>query len=107
LIGGWNLFNVSLGIKNFILNFIGRQIILSSHWFMKDGRAIDWRERFPQLPLDKGNKLKEGSWEVWVRGIFFICVFFGRRGECVCERRTTKEHGRNLCVASSYSGVHK
>jgi hypothetical protein len=29
---------------------------------MKDEEAIDWRERFPQLPLDKDNKLEEGSW---------------------------------------------
>jgi len=26
---------------------------------MKDEEAIDWREGFPQLPLDKDNKLKE------------------------------------------------
>jgi hypothetical protein len=30
---------------------------------MKDEKAIDWRKGFPQLPLDKENKLKEGSWE--------------------------------------------
>jgi hypothetical protein len=27
---------------------------------MKDEEAIDWKEGFPQLPLDKENKLKEG-----------------------------------------------
>jgi hypothetical protein len=31
LIGGWNLFSVSLGVKKFILKSIGRQIILNSH----------------------------------------------------------------------------
>jgi hypothetical protein len=36
------------------------QIILDSHRFMKDDEANDWRERFPQLPLDKKKKLKEG-----------------------------------------------
>jgi hypothetical protein len=61
LIGGWNLLNVSLGIRILILNSIIGQIILDSHWFLKDEKAMDWRERFPQLPLDKENKLKEGS----------------------------------------------
>jgi hypothetical protein len=59
LIGGWNPFSVSLGNIIIILNFIGGQIILYSHWFLKDEEAMDWRERFPQLPLDKKNKLKE------------------------------------------------
>ncbi len=36
------------------------QIILDSHWFLKDEEAMDWREGFPQLPLDKENNLKEG-----------------------------------------------
>jgi hypothetical protein len=50
-----------LGIRIFILNSIGKQIILDFHWFLKDEEAMDWRERFPQLPLDKKNKIKEGS----------------------------------------------
>jgi hypothetical protein len=61
LIGGWNPLSVSLGIIIFILNFIGGQIIFNFHWFLKDVEAMDWREGFPQLPLDKKNKLKEGS----------------------------------------------
>jgi len=60
LIGRWNPLNVSLGIKIFILNSIGGQIIFDSHWFLKDEEAMDWREGFQQLPLDKKNKLKEG-----------------------------------------------
>jgi hypothetical protein len=28
-----------------------------------DDKSIDWREGFPQLPLVKENKLKEGSWK--------------------------------------------
>jgi hypothetical protein len=59
LIGGWNPLNVSLGIRIFILNSIGGQNILDSHWFLKDEEAMDWREGFPQLPLDKENKFKE------------------------------------------------
>jgi hypothetical protein len=61
LIGGWNPLNVSLGIRIFTLKSIGGQIILNFHWFLKDEEAMDWKEGFPQLPLDKENKLKEGS----------------------------------------------
>jgi hypothetical protein len=50
-----------LGTRVFILKSIGGQIILNYHWFLKDEEAMDWRERFPQLPLNKENKLKEGS----------------------------------------------
>jgi hypothetical protein len=49
LIGEWNLFNVSLGIKILILNSIGEKIIFDYHWFMKDEEAIDWREGFPNF----------------------------------------------------------
>jgi hypothetical protein len=61
LIGGWNPLSVSLGTRVFILKSIGGQIILNSHWFLKDEEAMDWRERFSQLPLNKENKFKEGS----------------------------------------------
>jgi hypothetical protein len=60
LIGGWNLLSVSLDTRIFILNSIGGQIVFYFHWFMKDEKAIEWKERFPQ-PLDKENKLKEKS----------------------------------------------
>jgi hypothetical protein len=59
LIEGWNPLSVSLGIRIIILNSIGGRIILDSHWFLKDEEAMDWREGFPQLPLDKEKKLKE------------------------------------------------
>jgi hypothetical protein len=48
---------------------------------MKDEKAIDWREGFPQLPLHKENKLKEGSWKTWGKKVFGVsCVFFLGRG---------------------------
>jgi hypothetical protein len=56
--------------KIFIINFIGGQIILDSRLFLKNEEAMDWRERFPQLPLDKKNKFKEGSCKVWGRRIY-------------------------------------
>jgi len=48
---------------------------------MKDEKAIHWREGFPQLPLNKDNKLKDGSWETLGWGKNFYLVFFGKRGE--------------------------
>jgi hypothetical protein len=67
------------------------QIIFDSHWFTKDEETIDWREGFPQLPLDKKNKLKERSWETLGWGKNFYLVFFLKeeknecvRGELVC-----------------------
>jgi len=76
------LFNVSLGTRILILNSIGGKINLDSHYFMKDDEAINWRERFSHLPLDKENKLKEGSWKAWVGRVFILSyVFFGKRGE--------------------------
>jgi hypothetical protein len=68
LIRRWNPLNVSLGIKIIILNSIRRKIILNSHWFLKDEEAVDWREGFPQLPLDKKNKIKEEVLSVLLRG---------------------------------------
>jgi hypothetical protein len=78
LIGGWNLLNVSLGTRIFILNSNGGQIIFDFHWFLKDEEAMDWRERFPQLPLDKENKFKKRSLKAWGRGCLgsFSCVIF-------------------------------
>jgi hypothetical protein len=61
LIGRWNPFSVSSGTRILILNSIGRQIIFDFQWFLKDEEAMDWRERLPQLSLNKENKLKEGS----------------------------------------------
>jgi hypothetical protein len=79
LVGGWNPLNVSLDTIIFFLNSIGKQIIFNSHWYMNDEEAIDWREGFPQLPLDRENKLKEGSWEAWGERSFILCFFLGKR----------------------------
>jgi hypothetical protein len=45
-----------LGIRIFILNSIGEQIIIDSHWFMKDEEAIDWRERFSITSIGRGKQ---------------------------------------------------
>jgi len=54
---------------------------------MKDEEAIDWREGFPQLPLDKDNKVKEGSWEALGGGKKIILYFWKRRRISVCEEK--------------------
>ncbi len=51
---------------------------------MKDEEAIDWREGFPQLPLDKENMLKGGSLEVWEKGSFILGFSFGEEEENEC-----------------------
>jgi hypothetical protein len=55
-------FCVSLGPRILILKSIGRQIILNSHWLLKDEEAIDWREGFQSLKGSRGTssrKVKE------------------------------------------------
>jgi hypothetical protein len=67
------------------LNSIEALLILNSHWFIKDGKAIDWREGFSQFPLDKENMLKERSWQTWVKGFFYL-VFSLVKEENECVR---------------------
>jgi hypothetical protein len=51
---------------------------------MKDEEAIDYKEGFPQLLLDKDNKLKKGSWKAWEIKKKLSCVFLGEEeNECV------------------------
>jgi hypothetical protein len=55
-------FCVSLGPRILILKSIGGQIILNSHWLLKDEEAIDWREGFRSLKGSRGTvqgKVKE------------------------------------------------
>jgi hypothetical protein len=59
-----------------MLNSIGEKIILDSHWFMKDEEAIDWREKNFKLLLHKENKFKEGSWEAYQKGEWYLMCFF-------------------------------
>jgi hypothetical protein len=94
------------------------------HWL--EGRILN-------LPLDKGNKLKEGSWEVYQAGERWL-FFLGERlkiegGGGICERKLvlmcvrgvnsyvceSVVHERDVwkqiawkevCVANSCNGVH-
>jgi len=50
---------------------------------MKDEKTIDYREKFPQLSLDKENKLKEGSWEALGGKNCYIVIMEEEENECV------------------------
>jgi hypothetical protein len=76
-VGGWNIFNVSLGIIILILKSIGRQIILNSHWFLKDEKAIDWREGFPNFHWTRRIRSRKGHGRLTKRKVVF-CVLFAR-----------------------------
>jgi hypothetical protein len=54
------IFFVSLGPRILILKSIGGQIILNSHWLLKDGGAIDWREGFRNFHWTRGTSSRKG-----------------------------------------------
>jgi len=60
LIGGWNIFCVLLGPRILILKSIGGQIILNSHWLLKDEKVIDWKEGFRSFHWAKGTSSRKG-----------------------------------------------
>jgi len=78
--------------------------------------------RISKLPLDKEDKFKERSWRL-TKGRGGYLAFLGRKrrrmnvyekeinfyvwkgvvhGKYVCKQ----EHGKKLCVANTYNGVH-
>ncbi len=60
MIGGWNIFGVSLGPRILILKSIGGQIIFNFHWLLKDEKAIDWREGFRSFHWARGTSSRKG-----------------------------------------------
>ncbi len=38
---------------------------------------MGWKEGFPQFPLDKKNKFKEGHEKAWEKRVIGSCVFWG------------------------------
>jgi hypothetical protein len=54
-------FYVSLGPRIFILKSIRGQIILNSHWLLKDEEAFDWKEGFRSLKGSRGTRSRKGS----------------------------------------------
>jgi hypothetical protein len=67
-------FCVSLGPRILILKSIRGQIILNSHWLLKDEEAIDWREGFRSLKGSKGTSSRRFT---KARGV--CCVEKGER----------------------------
>jgi len=59
LIGGRNISYVSLGPRILILNSIGWQFILNSHWPLKDEEAIDWSKEFQSFHWTRGTSSRK------------------------------------------------
>jgi hypothetical protein len=74
LIGGWNLFNVSLGPRILILKSIGGQIIFNSHGLLKDEEAIDWSGGFPNFHWTRGTSSRKVH-EKFTKGMDGVCFF--------------------------------
>jgi hypothetical protein len=101
LIGGWNIYCVSLGPRILILISIGWQYILKIYWPLKDEEAIDWCKRILKLSLDKGNKLKEGHGSSPRKRILCVCGK-ERRRRMKCEEVVISyvwrgAHGEGVC----------
>jgi hypothetical protein len=79
LIGVWNLFCVSLGTRILILKSIGGEIILNSHWLLKDEKAIDWRGGFPSFHWTRGTSSKRGHGKLTKGGMDIVCFFLGEK----------------------------
>jgi hypothetical protein len=102
LIEGWNIFCVSLGPRILILKSIGRQIILNSHWLLKDEGAIDWREGFRSFHWTKETSSRKGHGSL-PKKRRVSCV--GKRGkeenECVRKKLVLMcgkvVHEKNVC----------
>jgi hypothetical protein len=76
-----------LGIRILILNSIGKEIIFDSHWFMKDEKAINWREGFPNFHWTRRTSSRRGHGKLTKQGSG-SCVFFpGKREENECVRK--------------------
>jgi hypothetical protein len=62
------------------------QIILDSHWFLKDEEAMDWREGFlsttsiGQRKQSQGRVMKRGKKKNFWK-VFLLCYFFGEGEE--------------------------
>jgi hypothetical protein len=87
LIGGWNLFCVSLGIKKFILKSIGWKIILNSHWFLKDEEAFIGRKDF-QTSIGQGKQAQgEVMGSLQKEEWYLVCFLLGKKKENECVRK--------------------
>jgi hypothetical protein len=87
LIGGWNIFCVSLGPRIFILKSIGGQIILNYRWFLKDEKAIDWRGGFRSFHWARETNSRKGHGGLSKeRGVSCVGGRGKKENECVRKR---------------------
>jgi hypothetical protein len=102
LIGGWNIFCVSLGPRILILKSIGGQIILNSHWLLKDEGSIDWRERFRNFHWTKETSSRKGHGGLpKEKGVSCVEKREKEENECVKKRLVLMcgkvFHGKDVC----------
>ncbi len=113
----------SLGIRILILISIGEKVILDSHWFMKDEGAIDWEEGFP-TSIGQGEQSQGGVLEAYQEREGYLVFSWKEKEEkesmekilvlmwekvLFMKRKNMckQEHGRKLCVTSTWSEVHR
>ncbi len=79
-------FCVSLGLKILILKSIRGQIILNSHWLLKDEEAIDWREGFWSLKGSRGTNSRKVK-EAYQGERSMLCGGKEKGEEWMCEQK--------------------
>jgi hypothetical protein len=75
-----------LGPRIFILKLIRGQIILNSHWLLKDEEAIDWRGGFRSFHWTRGTSSRKGH-EGLPRERGISCVRGREKEENECVRK--------------------
>jgi hypothetical protein len=110
LIGGWNIFCVSLDPRILILNPIGWQFILNFHWIYKDEEAIDWSKGFRSFHWTRGTSSRKVM-EAYQGGRFFwgACAEEERR-RMKCEEGVSSYvwrgvHGKGVCKNQAWKEV--
>jgi hypothetical protein len=86
LIGGWNIFCVSLGLRIFIQKSIEGKIIFNFRWLLKDEEAIDWRGGFRSFHWVRGTSLRKGDGGL-PRERRISCVWGKGKEENECVRK--------------------
>jgi hypothetical protein len=77
-------FCVSLGPRILILKSIGGQIILNSHWLLKDEEAIDGSRGFRNFHLTRGTSSRKGRGGLpKERGVSYVGGRGKEENECV------------------------
>ncbi len=83
LIGGWNLFSVSLGTKNFILNSIKRSNHFQFPLVHEGWRGHRLKGKISTTSIGEREQIQGGVMESLKKNKFYLLFFLERRNECV------------------------